>query len=316
MASIRSSGGILAPPLLRRMLDLARRGRQSCPAFDRAVALSATLPLLSADAGRRRRRPRESGDAGGAPCAGQPIGSARCSERAGSSRTAAVDSIARGCAPSAPCARRAHNFPLRRRSPANLGSQPTSVAPGVAVPRYKVRSCLGCAPSSTHSHLSCLPIPPALPISPASPSPTPPSHLSCLLIEMADRRHQQITLLQGMRPPPCTRCQSRCKHYLCPNCAINLSPCMSPIGGLGNPNAMCCNCWCEEVCRCVMGCMMSDSSSDDDVSDYESRKLQMLKRKVRGTKKRLVAVKADQIYQARKIYKMTKNIDDLKKYYR
>ncbi|CAN6335008.1 unnamed protein product, partial [Urochloa humidicola] len=137
MASIRSSGGILAPPLLRRMLDLARRGRQSCPAFDRAVALSATLPLLSADAGRRRRRPRESGDAGGAPCAGQPIGSARCSERAGSSRTAAVDSIARGCAPSAPCARRAHNFPLRRRSPANLGSQPTSVAPGVAVPRYK-----------------------------------------------------------------------------------------------------------------------------------------------------------------------------------
>ncbi|CAO2038110.1 unnamed protein product [Urochloa humidicola] len=201
MASIRSSGGILAPPLLHRMLDLARRGRQSCPAFDRAVALSAILPLLSADAGRRRRRPRESGDAGGAPCAGQPIGSARCSERAGSSRTAAVDSIARGCAPSAPCARRAHNFPLRRRSPANLGSQPTSVAPGVAVPRYKVRSCLGCAPSPTHSHLSCLPIPPALPISPASPSPTPPSHLSCLLIEMADRRHQQITLLQGMRPP-------------------------------------------------------------------------------------------------------------------
>ncbi|CAO2191174.1 unnamed protein product [Urochloa humidicola] len=56
-----------------------------------------------------------------------------------------------------------------------------------------------------------------------------------------------------------------------------------------------------------MGCMMSDSSSDDDVSDYE-----MLKRKVRGTKKRLVAVKADQIYQARKIYKMTKIIDDLK----
>ncbi|CAL5058103.1 unnamed protein product [Urochloa decumbens] len=104
---------------------------------------------------------------------------------------------------------------------------------------------------------------------------------------MADRRHQQITVVQGMRPPPCTRCQSRCKHYLCPNYAMNLSPCMSPIGGLNNPNAMCCNCWCEEVRRCVMGCGISDSSSDDDVSDYESRKLQ--------------------------IYKMTKVIDDLKK---
>ncbi|CAM0146810.1 unnamed protein product [Urochloa decumbens] len=41
--------------------------------------------------------------------------------------------------------------------------------------------------------------------------------------------------------------------------------------------------------------------------------LQMLKRKVRRTKKSIVALKSEQIYQARKIYKMSKIIDDLKK---
>ncbi|TVU24506.1 hypothetical protein EJB05_26948, partial [Eragrostis curvula] len=59
---------------------------------------------------------------------------------------------------------------------------------------------------------------------------------------------------------------------------------MSAIGGLGNPNAVCCNCWCEEL----------------------------LKQKIRRTKKRIVAMKSDQMYQARQIHKMSKIIDDLK----
>ncbi|TVU13650.1 hypothetical protein EJB05_37070 [Eragrostis curvula] len=124
---------------------------------------------------------------------------------------------------------------------------------------------------------------------------------------MADRHHQQIIAFQGLQPSPCSRCQSRCRHYLCPNCAINLSPCMSPIGGLGNPNAVCCNCWCEEVRKCVMGCCLSESSSDDDDSEYE-----LLKKKIRRTKKRIVAMKSGQMYQARQIHKMSKIIDDLK----
>jgi hypothetical protein len=101
-------------------------------------------------------------------------------------------------------------------------------------------------------------------VAPLSPT---RSHLTSRLIVMADRRLQHI--FEGLRPPPCTRCQGRCSHYLCPNCALNLSPCMSPIGGLGNPNAMCCNCWCEDVRKCVMGCGMTDSSSDDEISDYQ-----------------------------------------------
>jgi hypothetical protein len=95
------------------------------------------------------------------------------------------------------------------------------------------------------------------------------SHLSCPQIDMENARKQHSTIFQGLRPPPCSQCISRCQHYLCPNCAIYLSPCKSPIGGLGNPNAMCCNCWCAEVRRCVMSCNFSDSSSDDNVSDYE-----------------------------------------------
>jgi hypothetical protein len=39
----------------------------------------------------------------------------------------------------------------------------------------------------------------------------------------------------------------------------------------------------------------------------------MLKRKVRGSKKRIVAMNREQTYHARKIYKMSKVIEDLKK---
>jgi hypothetical protein len=39
----------------------------------------------------------------------------------------------------------------------------------------------------------------------------------------------------------------------------------------------------------------------------------MLKRKVRGSNKRIVAMKREQTYHARKIYKMSKVIEDLKK---
>jgi hypothetical protein len=39
----------------------------------------------------------------------------------------------------------------------------------------------------------------------------------------------------------------------------------------------------------------------------------MLKRKVHGTKKRMVAMKREQTYHAKKIYKMSKVIEDLKK---
>jgi hypothetical protein len=113
-----------------------------------------------------------------------------------------------------------------------------------------------------------LPFPYALPslLHPQTPH---TSHLSRPLIDMAHARKQHSTFFQGLRPPPCSQCISRRQHYLCPNCAIYLSPCKSPIGGRGNPNAMCCNCWCTEVRKCIMGCSLLDSSSDDDVSDYE-----------------------------------------------
>jgi hypothetical protein len=116
---------------------------------------------------------------------------------------------------------------------------------------------------------SVAPLPLCTPISLLHPQTTRTSHLSCPQIDMADAHKQQSTIFQGIPPPPCSQCISRCQHYLCPNCAKYLSPCKSPIGGLGNSNAMCCNCWCAEVRRSVMGCNLSDSSSDDDISYYE-----------------------------------------------